>query len=175
MPQNYRIQAINELLCRDCVLERYYPLIPIKEKIIDFCAGINCNTKDECLHLSDQRLLQSGLFDQALLDLFKRFLTMYDIGAAKLREIDRLSLSDDEAVAFRQLYLLPGVRAARAALYFKAGIKRLRDVADSTPQGIIEKTTRAIKEHSLGCKAPLPKEAKTHIAVSRAFTVYSVS
>lgn len=175
MPQDYRIQAISELLCRDCILERYYPLIPIKEKIIDFCTGINCNTKDECLHLSDRQLLQSGLLDQALLDLFKRFLAMYDTPAAKLGEIDRLALSDDEAIAFRQLYLLPGVRATRAALYYKAGIKCLPDLAHSTPQGIIQKITGAIKEHSLDCKPPLTKEVKTHIAVSRAFTVYRVS
>ena len=171
---NYRIEAIKELLNKDCILERYYPLIPIKEKLLDFCMSMNCNTKEECLQLPDEIFLQSGALNQAEINMFRSFLSMYDINNVKLKEIDRLILSVEEATAFKQLYLLPGVKSTRASLYYKAGLKSLLDIANATSQDIIEKTTLAANKYSINCKVPLVKEVKTHIAVSRAFTIYHV-
>ena len=174
MQLNYRIEAIKELLNKDCILERYYSLIPVKEKMIDFCTSINCNTKKECLQLPDEIIQQSGVLNQAEINLFRSFLSMYDINNAKLREIDRFLLSAEEAIAFKELYLLPGVKSTRASLYYKAGFQSLLDIADATSRDIIEETTSAINKYSLNCKVPLVKEVKTHIAVSRAFTIYRV-
>lgn len=169
---NYRIEAINELLNKDCVLERYYPLIYIKQKIIDFCLSIKCYTKEDCLQLTDEIMLQSVFVNISYINLFKCFLCMYNINDSKLKEIDHLILSDEEAFVFKELYLLPGVKNTRASLYYKAGIKSLIDIANSTTQDIIEKTSHAINKYTLNCKVPLVKEVKTHIAVSRAFTIY---
>ena len=99
---------------------------------------------------------------------------MYDINNVKLKEIDRFVLPVEEAIAFKELYLLPGVKRTRASLYYKAGFKSLLDIANATSQDIIEKTAYAIRKFLLNCKVPLVKEVKTHIAVSRAFTIYRV-
>lgn len=58
----------------------------------------------------------------------------------------------------------------RASLYFKAGFKALEDIAGSSVEEILEKTTKVIKEENLNLKVPLVKEVKTHIAVARVFT-----
>ncbi|WMJ24334.1 hypothetical protein RBG61_06615 [Paludicola sp. MB14-C6] len=174
MKVNYRIEAIKELLNRDCVLERYYPLILIKDKLIDLCISKNCFTKEECMKLPDEVMLQSGLINLTEINLFRCFLSMYDINNLKLKEIDGLTLTDEEIIAFKELYLLPGVKSTRAFLYCKSGFKSLSDIANSTSQEIIEKITHAVNKYSLNCKVPLVKEVKTHIAVSRAFTIYRV-
>lgn len=170
---NYRTEAIRELLNTDCVLERYDRLVPCKDDLADFYLSKGCFTKEQCLRLPDDAVLQSGLLDQAGLNLFKRFLSLYDIDPAKLREIDRLALSAQEAAAYAELYLLPGVKRVRASLYYMSGIRSLRQIADLTPQDMIGRTTQAIKKYLLDCKAPLLKEARTHIAVAKAFTTYS--
>ncbi len=62
------------------------------------------------------------------------------------------------------------MRTTRATLYFKAGFRTLKDIASASPEEMIEKTSKAIKEVNLSMVPPLMKEVKTHIAVSKAFT-----
>ena len=167
---DYKIQAIKVLLNEDCILTRYYPLIPYKNILVEKLSKMGCYTKSDCVNLSDESLLDAGLKDIEIVHLFKAFLGLYDINLTKLKEITTVCKNDEEMQAFRELYQLPGVKSTRATLYFKAGFRSLADIAVSSPQEIIEKTENVIRQENLGLKAPLLKEVKTHIAVARAFT-----
>ena len=170
MNTDYKIEAIKVLLNEDCILTRYYSLIPYKDILVDNLNKMGCHTKSDCMKLSDESLLEVGLPDIEMVRLFRAFLFLYDIKPAKLKEIAAVCKTEEEVHSFRELYQLPGVKSTRAMLYFKAGFQTLADIAHSTPQEIIEKTACIIREESLGLKVPLMKEVKTHIAVARAFT-----
>ena len=170
MNTDYKITAINVLLNEDCILTRYYPLIPYKKNLIENLSKIGCQIKSDCMKLSDESLLEAGLPDIEMVRLFRAFLVLYDIKPAKLKEIAVVCKTEEEIQAFRELYQLPGVKSTRAMFYFKAGFQTLADIARSTPQEIIERTACIIREENLSLKVPLMKEVKTHIAVSRAFT-----
>ena len=167
---DYKIAAIKVLLNEDCILTRYYSLIPYKDILVENLNKMGCHTKSDCMRLSDELLLEAGLPDLEMVRLFRAFLVLYDIKPAKLKEIADVCKTEEEVHSFRELYQLPGVKSTRAMLYFKAGFQTLADIAHSTPQEIIEKTACIIREESLGLKVPLMKEVKTHIAVARAFT-----
>ena len=170
MNTDYRIEAIKVLLNEDCILTRYYSLIPYKDILVENLNRMGCHIKSDCMKLSDESLLKAGLSDIEMVRLFRAFLVLYDIKPAKLKEIAVVCKTEEEIQAFRELYQLPGVKSTRAMLYFKAGFRSLTDIARSTSQEIIEKTAYIIREESLSLKVPLMKEVKTHIAVSRAFT-----
>ncbi len=167
---DYKIEAIKVLLNEDCILTRYYPLIPYKDILVESLNKMGCYTKSDCMKLSEESLLDAGLTDIGMVHLFKSFLVLYDINPAKLREISSVCKKDEEIQSFRELYQLPGVKSTRAMLYYKAGFHSLDDIAISSPQEIIAKTENIIREENLSVKAPLMKEVKTHIAVARAFT-----
>lgn len=167
---NYPITAIGILLNKDCILARYMPLIPLKEKLIAGLLHLGCDTKEKCTLLTDEQLLSIGIPNKEMINLFRRFLVMYDVNPQKFKDIDSLSLSVGEAKAYRELYQLPGVKATRAELYYKAGYTNLFEIASATAEEIIEKTSQVIAAESSNNKAPLLKEARTHVAVARAFT-----
>ncbi len=99
---------------------------------------------------------------------------MYEVNKSKLKEIDKLNLSIEEKESFKELYLLPGVKATRAELYYLSSLKSLMDISKKTPEEIINLTKKAIIENKLDYKAPLYKEANTHIAVAILLTEYLV-
>ncbi len=167
---DYKIDAIKELLNEDCILTRYYSLIPYKYTLVENLKKMGCYTKSDCMKLSDENLLDAGLKDIEMVNLFKAFLALYDIKPTKLREISSICKNPDETQSFQELYQLPGVKSTRAMLYYKAGFCSLDDIAISSPQEIIAKTENVIRKENLSLKVPLMKEIKTHIAVARAFT-----
>ena len=167
---DYKIEAIKVLLNKDCILTRYYPLIPYKEILVKNLKKMGCDTKSDCMKLSDETLLDAGLANTEMVHLFKAFLVLYDIKPAKLKEIASVCKNDEEIQSFQELYQLPGVKSTRAMLYFKAGFHSLADIALSSPQEIITKTEDVIRKENLSLKVPLLKEVKTHIAVAKAFT-----
>ena len=170
MNTDYKIEAITILLNEDCILTRYYPLIPYKKILIENLSKIGCQTKFDCMKLSDDLLLEAGLADIEMVRLFRMFLSLYDIKPAKLKEITTVCKENEEILSFKELYQLPGVKNTRARLYYKAGFHSLTDIAKSSPQEIITKTESVIREENLSLKVPLMKEINTHIAVARAFT-----
>lgn len=174
MEINYRIDAINVLLNEDCILTRYYPLIPYKEMLTEYLIQIGCPMKNDCMALSNEALLLSGLPDVNTANLFRRFLALYDVNPQKFKDIESICQTSEETDAFRELYMLPGVRAKRAMLYYKSGYQTLKAIASSSAEDIISKTEEVIKEERLDLKVPLVKEVKTHIAVAKAFTFYNV-
>lgn len=167
---NYPIGAIRTLLNEDCLLARYYPLIPYKETLIDHLGKTDCRTKAKCLCLTDEALLEAGLPNLDMVQLFRHFLKLYDINPAKLKEIGSFCVDGYEKQMYEDLYNLPGVKKTRAMLYVKAGYRSLGAIAYTTPQEMIARTKRVILEKGLDCKPPFEKEAKTHIAVAKAFT-----
>lgn len=174
MEINYRIDAINVLLNEDCILTRYYPLIPYKEMLTEYFTHVGCPTKNECIVLSNEELLLSGLPDINTANLFRRFLALYDVNPQKFKEIESICQASEESDAFHELYMLPGVKATRAMLYFKSGYRTLKAIASSSVEEIISKAEEVIKEERPDLKVPLVKEVKTHIAVAKAFTFYNV-
>lgn len=171
---NYRVEAFAILLREDCLLQRYYPLIPYREMLLENLRGIYCVSKNECAALPDETLLELGLPNRELVNLFRRFLTMYDVRDSKFKEIASVAADEAEAAALRELYLLPGVKATRAMLYYASGYGSLSRIASTPPEQIIRDTSELINRKGLSMKAPLPKEVRTHIAVAKALTDYAV-
>ncbi len=169
---NYKIEAIDVLINDDCILNRYYALIPYKATLISNLQRSGIVSKEECLSLADDFLLQMGLPDVDMVNLFRSFLVMYDVKPQKLREIEKVSSCEEEIKSFHELYLLPGVKEIRARLYYEAGYKFLADIAAVLPEQIIYDTGEVIKQKNLDLKVPLLKEVKTHIAVAKAYTYY---
>lgn len=167
---NYKIEAIDILLNEDCILQRYYPLIPYKTMLLHNLLKNRYLTKEECLTLQDEVLIQMGLPDGDMVQLFRLFLNMYDVKPGKLKEIDKVSENEEEKKVFQELYQLPGVKAVRARLYASAGYLDLIKIAVASPEQIISDTEKVILQNKLDLKVPLLKEVKTHIAVAKALT-----
>ena len=124
---NYRIGALEYLLDKDCLPEKYYPLIPLKHNLILRSRGTGYQTKNDLEVLSDAELSSFGLSEESLIGLLRRFLKLYDPKSQKFREIEKFDLSEKEILAYRELYYLPGVRQTRASLYYLSGYKTLSD------------------------------------------------
>ncbi len=168
---DYKIEGIEYLLDKSCILERYYPLIDFKDKILLKLKAFGCERKSDAYNLSNEKLADIGFDDVGYINLFKRFLCLYDINKNKMKELEKLKLLDGEKNAFHELYLLPGVKQTRAKLYYLSGYKTLLDVANSSKEEIIERTKNTVSKFGLLCSIPLPKEARTHVAVAKAFTL----
>jgi len=171
---DYRIEAWELLLDRDCILERYDPLIPYRETLTENLLGLSCRTKEECCKLPDETLICAGL-PRELVGLFRRFLTMYDVPKQKFKEIECFAANEAEAAALRELYQLPGVKQVRARLYYDAGYTTLRSIAVAQTEQLISDTAAVIAEKGLTLKAPLPKEVRTQLAVARVLCDYGVT
>ncbi|MBQ8313156.1 MAG: hypothetical protein IJX84_08150 [Clostridia bacterium] len=167
---DYKIEAIGYLLNEDCILKGFYPLIPYCNILVENLMQRGCRRKSDAVKCTDEELLQAGLPDMGMVALFRRFLVMYDPKAQKMREIASVSETPEEAEAFKELYLLPGVKSTRARLYMQAGFATLEEVAGMMPECLIAACQQTIDREGLNLKAPLMKEARTHIAVARAFT-----
>ena len=170
MNTDYKIEAIEFLLNRDCVLGRYYPLIPIKSQIISFLKSTDVTVKNDCDKIPDEAYLKSGILDKNTLLLFKRFLSLYDVKQTKFKELDKLGLTPKKYAVYKEFYYLPGVKERRASLYYGIGLRSIKDIASALPSDIIYKCEEFIKRENSGLKPPLLKEVKTHIAVAKAFT-----
>ena len=163
---NYRLEALSVLWERDCLSERYYPLLPYKTLLLSRLSG---QRKEEAAALPDEAFLRMGLPDIETVRLLRRFFTLYDPKPGKLRELAKLPVTPEERSAFRELYMLPGVKAVRAELYYRSGYRSLRDFADTTVEEVLRRTAETIAANGLRCTVPLPKEVRTHMAVARAF------
>lgn len=167
---DYPIESLRILLNEDCLSGRFYPLISIREDLIIGLKSCGCVTKNDVSRLSDGELAGIMLHDEAKVKLFRRFLTIYDPNPQKFKEIPKLTSDPAEQAAFWELYHLPGVRYTRAYLYYHAGYKTLRDLADTAVEEVLSKTAMTISNENFMCIVPLPKEVRTHIAVAKAFS-----
>lgn len=167
---NYTIEALEYLLKPECLSERYYPLIQYKDKLIKQSKRLGCKTKNDISNLSDTQLIDIGLKDQAIIKLLRKFLVMYEPNPQKVKEIEKLNLSNKERFAYQELYYLPGVKQIRASLYYHSGYKSLKDIGNASVKEILEKISLTISKNKLSCIVPLSKEVCTHIAVAKAFT-----
>lgn len=170
IPMIYKIEAIDILLDEDAILSRYYSLIPFKKVLIEKLRKNKVNTNYECLN-SNNALLEC-LGKEELVNLFKRFLVMYEIEESKLNVINSLNIIEEEKESYRELFLLPGVKETRANLYYLSGFKTLVDISNSNVEEITIKMKETIDKYNLDCKVALPKEIKTHIAVAKVYSLY---
>lgn len=167
---DYRVEALEVLLDRDRLPERYFPLIPYRDALIRGLKQAGCKTKSDAAALPDGCFSEMGLQDGAEIALLRRFFTLYDPKPSKFRELDALCADPAEAAVLKEFYFLPGVRFIRADLYYRAGYRSLRELALSSPEEVQRRTAEAIQRDGLSCIVPLPKEARTHISVAKAFT-----
>lgn len=166
---DYPIEAWKLLLNRDCLGERYAPLLPYRDVLLAELPSLGCRRKTDAAALPDEGYLRIGLPDTEIVRLFRKFLTIYDPGPLKFREIDKIVSDPEERAVYRELYHLPGVKAIRASLYYRSGYCSLRDFTKTTVEEVRDRTARTIAELSLSCIVPLPKEVRTQIAVAQAF------
>ena len=171
MNTDYPIEALDILLDKDCLSERYYSLLEYKEELLTDLQDHGCRTKSDAEKLPDEFYLQIGMLDIKQISLFRRFLKMYDPKSAKFREIAAVTSDPVKQAAFHELYCLPGVKQIRAELYYLAGYKTLRDFAEAPVEEVLKKTAHVVKNENLSCIVPLPKEVRTQIAVAKAFTM----
>lgn len=168
---NYRTEFIDVLLREECILKRYYPLIPYKGQIIGFLLKMGCMTKEECAILSDEKLIEAGLPDMNYVSLFRAFLSMYDYRGKGVKDIVHPEdYCKEELDSLLELMLLPGVKEVRAKLYYISGFKSINNFADSDVDIILSAVAKIIESKKLSQKCPLPKEVRTQLAVARAFT-----
>ena len=167
---NYSVDALNILLEKDCLSERYYLLCDCKNTIIEGLKKLGCRYKDEALNLTQKEYEEIGLENDEQIRLFCRFLKIYDPNPSKFKEIKTLDVDEDKIESFRQLYYLPGVKYTRANLYYLAGYRSLNDFVDTTVEQVQHNTAKAIADNQLSCIVPLAKEIRTHIAVAIAFS-----
>lgn len=167
---DYPLEALEILLDKNCLPERYFPLIGHKERLIPGLRRRGCRTKSDAERLSDEDFRDMGLESPEEIRLFRRFLSLYDPKPQKLRAAKAIPAAPEERAAFRELCYLPGVKEIRATLYYRSGYRSLRDFAAATVEEVLERTARTIAQNALPCAAPLPKEVRTQIAVARAFT-----
>lgn len=165
---NYKIECIDFLLSEDCIMNRYFPLIPFKEQIINYSKKKVLLTKCDLFNSFNEKEMLLIFKDEELVKLFKRFLVMYDVGPSKLKIIDKLNLSEKERNSYQELFLLPGVKETRARLYYLSGIRSLNDFANKSYEDILNSVKNAISSMELDYICPLPKELRTHIAVAKA-------
>ncbi|MBQ0102372.1 MAG: hypothetical protein KBT31_06220 [Firmicutes bacterium] len=99
---DYDIGAIEILLDKSCISERYFPLIAHMEQILSGLRALGCGTKSDASKLSDEALSHIGL-DGAEIRLFRRFLSMYDPDPHKFKEIESLCHCPEERAAYYEL------------------------------------------------------------------------
>lgn len=169
---NYRIQGLTLLLEADHVLARYLPLLPYRDGLVEALLQRGCRTRDDCLHMSDAQLTECGLPPE-LTGLFRRFLRLYDYKGKGLRDIpDAEARSPEENAALLDLMRLPGVKAIRAQLYYRCGL-RLKDFARADAEVLRQHISGVIQRDQLPFSPPLPKELRTQIAVARVLTEFA--
>ena len=167
---DYPIESLNILLNEDCLSDRFHPLIRIREDLIAGLKRFGCVTKSDAARMSDDELAEILQHDQTTVQLFRRFLTIYDPKPQKFKEIAKLTSDPAELAAYTELYHLPGVGSTRAYLYYHSGYKTLQDFLNTTVEEVLSKTAMTISSKGLTCIVPLPREVRTHIAVARAFS-----
>lgn len=167
---NYNSKKILILLNENCITARFYPLIPYKQKLVDFFISKGIETRDEVLQLSDLQLLEAGLPDTGIIGLFRHFLRLYDYKGKGIKDIsDVENRSEEEIQSFLELMHLPGVKNIRANLYYCCGLKSMQDFADAEAEILQKKIAAVIEEKGLEYSCPLLKELRTQIAVAKAF------
>lgn len=172
---DYQLRGIAVLLNKDCIVQRFYPLIQYKDQLIRCLLDKGCGTKNACAALCDEDLIQAGLPDENMAALFRRFLHYYDDKGKGIRDIpDAESRSPDELLSLLELMRLPGVKAVRAQLYYHCGMKTLSDFAAADAEQLRIQITDIIARENLPFSPPLPKELRTQIAVAKVFTEYAV-
>ncbi len=172
---NYAVQGMEILLCKDCILQRFYPLIPYKQQVIQGLLRMEKCTSGACLDMTDEEWIQAGLPDAQTAALMRAFLHLYDYKGKGVRDIpDAENKLEAECRAWMELMHLPGVKAIRAELYYRCGYRSLAEFAAADAENMRTHMEEEIARHGWNFSVPLPKELRTQIAVAKVFTQYAV-
>lgn len=173
---DYQIEGIKILLNEDCIVQKFYPLIPYKNQLSKNLSDKGFLTKNACAVLSDEELMKAGLPDENMASLFRCFLRHYDYKGKGRKDIpDAEYRSEEEILSLLELMRLPGVKAVRAGLYYHCGLRTLPDFAAADAGQLRDKIAGIIQKENLPFSPPQPKELRTQIAVGRVFTEYAVN
>lgn len=163
MTDNYYIEDMIESLKKDVVMERYYPLINCKEKLLSIMRAAGIVRRDEITETVIESISSSLGDDIAC--LFTRFIHIYDFNKSKLREIKDYT-GTEKYDTLAGLLRLPGVRLLRAELYFNSGVT-LAVLAEKTTEEIREMVRTYIQSQNRTETVPLPKEVNCHREVAK--------
>lgn len=173
---NYFVQGMDVLLCEECTLQRFYPLIPYKKQLIEGLLAMHCYTTVECMALTDADWIRAGLPDEEKAALMRRFLHLYDYKGKGIKDIpDAANKTEAELRGWLELMRLPGVKAIRAELYYRCGFSGLKAVAAADAEEMRTCIAEKIAQQGWNVSVPLPKELRTQIAVAKVFTQFAVN
>ena len=163
MDDNFYLADLLGSLREDTTMERYWPLIPIREELLRYLTEQGLVFRDDVTDAVMEVL--TGRFGEDAARLFRRFLHLYDFNPAKLREL-RQAVDPSEATALSELLRLPGVKIKRAGVYYHSGVT-LRMLAEQSTEEIREMVRSYLSREHRTETVPFPKEVSCHRAVAK--------
>ena len=163
MSDNFYIEDLIFALREDTVPERYYRLIPLRDKLLACLKKHGAVLRDDVTEDIFGDIGRTFGADISL--LFGRYLHIYDFSPSKLKEIP-YAKGTAEYAALAELMRLPGVRILRAELYYNSGVTL--DVLDSkTTDEIRGMVKEYVTRENRSETVPFVKEVNCHRAAAR--------
>lgn len=162
MDDNFYLSDLLGSLREDTTMERYWPLIPIREELLRYLTELGPVFRDDVSDAVTEAL--AGRFGEETVRLFRRFLHLYDFNPAKLRELRQVA-DPSEAAALSELLRLPGVKLLRAGVYYRSGVT-LRVLAEESTEEIRDRVRAYLTREHRTETVPFPKEVNCHRAVA---------
>ena len=163
MDDNFYLADLLGSLREDTTMERYWPLIPIREELLRYLTEQGLVFRDDVTDAVMEAL--TGRFGEDTVRLFRRCLHLYDFNPAKLRELKQVT-DPSEAAALSELLRLPGVKLKRAGVYYHSGVT-LRMLAEQSTEEIRDSVRAYLTRENRTETAPFPKEVNCHRAVAK--------
>lgn len=163
MDDNFYLADLLGSLREDTTMERYWPLISMREALLRYLAELGLVFRDDVTDAVIDSL--TGRFGEDSVRLFRRFLHLYDFNPAKLRELRQIA-DPSEAAALSQLLRLPGVKSKRAGVYYHSGVT-LNILAEKSTEEIREMVRAYLTRENRPETVPFPKEVNCHRAVAK--------
>ena len=165
MSDNFYLSDLLGSLREDTTMERYWPLIPHRDTLLQFLRERSLVFRDDVTEETFDAL--RGSFGEEITRLFCRFLHLYDFKPAKLRELKQVA-DPSEAAALSELLRLPGVKLLRAGVYYHSGVT-LNVLAEKSTEEIREMVRAYLEREGRTETVPFPKEVNCHRAVAKMF------
>ena len=163
MDDNFYLVDLLGSLREDTIMERYWPLIPIRKELLRYLAELGLVFRDDVTEGVLSALEER--FGAEPVRLFARFLHLYDFNPVKLRELKQVA-DPSEAAALSELLRLPGVKLLRAGVYYHSGVT-LNILAEKSTEEIREMVRAYLERENRPETVPFPKEVNCHRAVAQ--------
>ena len=163
MDDNFYLADLLGSLREDTTMERYWPLIPLRDELLGWLTGRGLVFRDDVTDAVMEAL--TGRFGEDAARLFRRFLHLYDFNPMKLRELKQVA-DPSESAALSELLRLPGVKLKRAGVYYHSGVT-LRMLAEQSTEEIRDRVRAYLTRENRTETVPFPKEVNCHRAVAK--------